>query len=471
VSLRTRIVLAAAYLLTVGVVALEVPLARNVSQRAVSEFQATVLGNAAIVAAQVADEVARSGSDPDRPPDPPARLARVVAENARAVEGRIVVTDALGRALADSEGRAPVGSSFLSSEREEFVVALRDGQIDTRRRFSDTAGEELLLVTVPVTSEDRVVGAVRVSNSLAEVREGVLRSWIGLGAIGAAVVVVGVGLAWVLAGSLARPVSELEEVAVRLGEGDLDARARPEGPREVRTLARSFNRMAAALSANLSAQRDFVANASHQLRTPLTGLRLRLEALEARGGPVAEEARKMRGELDRLAGLVEDLLELARASSAESTGSHVDLAAVAREAVDRWAAPAAEAGKTIRLLAAPVPPVWANPGDLGHVLDNLIENAIRYTPAGTEIVVEAGDGEGGPYLSVADDGPGIPPEDRDRVFDRFYRGRAGRRAGPGTGLGLPIVAELVRRWDGEVRLADAGGTRVEARFPRRIARS
>jgi signal transduction histidine kinase len=110
--------------------------------------------------------------------------------------------------------------------------------------------------------------------------------------------------------------------------------------------------------------------------------------------------------------------------------------------------------------------VWADDGDVAHVLDNLIENAIRYSPAGTNIVVEAANRDGVMALSVEDDGPGIPQEDRDRIFERFYRGSNGRLAGPGTGLGLAIVAELVRRWGGRVRLADGAGTCVEATFPR-----
>ena len=105
------------------------------------------------------------------------------------------------------------------------------------------------------------------------------------------------------------------------------------------------------------------------------------------------------------------------------------------------------------------------------MLDNLIDNALRYAPAGSEVRVETEARDGRAALTVADDGPGIPPAERARVFERFYRGSTGRRAGPGTGLGLAIVAELVRRWDGDVRLVDAPGTRVEAVFPRVPAES
>jgi signal transduction histidine kinase len=110
--------------------------------------------------------------------------------------------------------------------------------------------------------------------------------------------------------------------------------------------------------------------------------------------------------------------------------------------------------------------VWANRDDLAHVLDNLIDNALRYAPTGAEVRVETDVRDGRATLTVADSGRGIPPEDRVRVFERFYRGASGRQAGPGTGLGLAIVAELVRRWDGDVRLLDGPGTRVQATFSR-----
>jgi signal transduction histidine kinase len=109
--------------------------------------------------------------------------------------------------------------------------------------------------------------------------------------------------------------------------------------------------------------------------------------------------------------------------------------------------------------------VWADAGDLAHVFDNLVENALRYAPDGTRVTIEAERRDGHTVLAVADDGPGIPPQDRARIFERFYRGSTGRRAGAGTGLGLAIVAELVERWGGDVRLGEGDGTRVEAAFP------
>ena len=222
--------------------------------------------------------------------------------------------------------------------------------MDVRQRHSDTLGEELLLVTVPVTDRGEVIGAVRVSAPMGEVDESVRSSWLALGLIGLAVVAAGLVLAWILAGTIARPVEKLRAAAGRLGRGDLDARVEPEGPREIDELGRSFNRMAGELSSNLAAQRDFVANASHQLRTPLTGIKLRLEAIQAEGGAAAEQAAKAEAELDRLSGLVDDLLALARAAADQAPGESVDLGEAVRAAGRRWAQPAAEAGHELAVV-------------------------------------------------------------------------------------------------------------------------
>jgi signal transduction histidine kinase len=456
VSFRTRLVLAAAYLLAAVVIALAVPLALNVDRRATSELESDVVANAAVLAGRVSYLVPQGDTE---------RIAELVDDATVGDRARTVVVNGRGRLLADTQG-APVGEEFATAARPEFEAALGGGRLDVRERRSDTLDEDLLLVTVPITAGGgRVVGALRVSAPLGEVDATVRSSWLALLLIGLAVVAAGLVLAWLLAGSMARPVKKLGTAAGRLGRGDLGARVEPEGPREIESVGRSFNRMADALSANLAAQRDFVANASHQLRTPLTGIKLRLEAIRGEGGPAAEEAAKAEAELDRLSALVDDLLALARASSEEATGETVDLAEAASAAARRWEEPAASAGHELVLGDRRSGHVWAARADVAHILDNLIENAIRYTPHGTTVTIATGRSGRTSELVVSDTGPGIPPMDRERIFERFYRGADGRSAGPGTGLGLAIVAELAERWDGRVELLDGPGTRVRASFP------
>jgi signal transduction histidine kinase len=454
VSFRARLVLAAAYLLAVVVVALAVPLALSVDRRATSELESDVVADATVLSGRVADLVRIDATN---------QLEAVVAAATVGPAARTVVVDLDGVVLADTAGTA-AGTQFASPERPELRVGL-DGSVDVRQRHSDTVGDELLLVTVPVTDRGDVIGALRVSAPMGEVESSVHSSWIALALIGIAVVAAGLVLAWILAGSMARPVEKLRAAAGRLGRGDLDARVEPEGPQEIDELGRSFNRMADELSANLAAQRDFVANASHQLRTPLTGIKLRLEAIRAEGGDAAAEAGKAEAELDRLSALVDDLLALARAVGDRSPGEVVDLAETARSAARRWAEPAAEAGHDLHVHDGDGGRIWAAPADLAHILDNLLENAIRYSPGGSRIEVELERNGNRAGFVVSDTGPGIPPEERARVFERFYRGGGGRSAGPGTGLGLAIVAELAERWDGTVELLAGPGTRVRASFP------
>lgn len=460
-SFRARLVLAAAYLLATVVIALTVPLALNIDRRATSELESDVVANATVLSGRVANLVIEGDTE---------RLVDVLAAATVGDGARTVVVNDAGILLADTDASAQAGEQFATEERPEFAAASA-GQIDVRQRHSDTLDEDLLLVTVPVTDRGDVIGALRVSTPMTAVDTSVRSSWLALLLIGIAVVGAGLVLAWILAGSMARPVEKLRTAAGRLGRGDLDARVDPEGPQELDELGQSFNRMAGALSSNLNAQRDFVANASHQLRTPLTGIKLRLEAIRSEGGAAAEEAAKAEAELDRLSALVDDLLSLARASSEEAVAEPVDLGEAIRAAQRRWAEPAATAGHDLALADGQGGRILAAPADVAHILDNLIENAIRYSPTGAQITVGTERGEGGPALLVTDTGPGIPADERERVFERFYRGADGRSTGPGTGLGLAIVAELAERWGGRVELLDGPGTRVRASFPAAAADS
>jgi signal transduction histidine kinase len=462
VSFRARLVLGAFYVLTAVVLALVIPLALTVERRAESDFRSAVLGDAAILAARVADLVPDASATPGGRAH--RRVATLVEESAGDRARRIVVVDAQGRVLADSVGRARRGAFYATEARPELRTALFGGRIDTRTRGSDTLGEELLLVTVPVVDRERVAGAVRVSAGTEEIASGVRASQLRLAALGAAAIAAGLVLAWLVALPLTRQIRSLSSASTRLGRGELDARAAEDGPRELAALAGSFNRMAASLGGSIEAQREFVANASHQLRTPLTGMRLRLEAIRNEGGFAGEQAAKAEADLERLSAIVDDLLALAGASSREATAGPVDLVAVAREAAGRWRPAAEAAGKRIELETHGDPVAWANSDDVAHALDNLVDNAIRYAPQGTEVRIRAERSNGAASLLVADSGPGIPEEERARVFERFYRGAAGRTAGPGSGLGLAIVAALVERWGGDVRLLEGPGTRIEAAF-------
>jgi signal transduction histidine kinase len=211
-----------------------------------------------------------------------------------------------------------------------------------------------------------------------------------------------------------------------------------------------------------------VGNASHQLRTPLTGLRLRLEAaaLKARDPELRAELEAGEREVERLARTVSTLLVLARDGERAPTTATTSLAAAADAAVARWSAVADHQDRDLRANEAPDVAAEVSEEDLAVVLDNLISNALRHAPSGGEVVLDWGrDGERA-WVAVSDDGRGFAPGDADRAFERFYS-RSSGNDGEGTGLGLAIVRTLVERWGGQVRLQNRlqGGAFVFVRLP------
>jgi signal transduction histidine kinase len=224
--------------------------------------------------------------------------------------------------------------------------------------------------------------------------------------------------------------------------------------------------MARRLDRLLAEQREFVADASHQLRTPLTALRLRLENLQsaAATGEDEEALGAAIEETNRLAALVADLLQLARAEESAAPEA-VDLVALATDRVDTWSA-VADVTQVRLDLDAPAGPVLASsvPGGVEQILDNLIDNAVEVAPPGSRVSVSISRGTATHELVVGDDGPGLSAEDKERALERFWR--ADRQA-PGTGLGLPIAAALAKASGGSLELRDgpSGGLAVRVTLP------
>jgi signal transduction histidine kinase len=305
---------------------------------------------------------------------------------------------------------------------------------------------------------------VRITESTDDFHAHARRTILGLVAIGAGGLVAGLLVAFVLAGSLSRPLGRLAAAAHRLGAGDLSARAGAVGGgREMAELAETFDGMAARLEASARQQREFAANASHQLRTPLAGMKLRLEAAAA-DAPEAARAHieAAEREVNRLTGIVQQLLVSAR--EREDSAATVDVDEAVRRAIARWEAAASSRGSSLAVEGA-AGVARGEPADVDQMLDNMIDNALSYAPGPVRIVAGAADGL--VTLAVVDSGPGIAPEDLGRVTERFYRGRG--VAPGGSGLGLAIVRELAERWGGGVAVESGGGvTRVEVRLERAV---
>lgn len=462
--MRRRLVVAFLLLTAVVLAALEVPLALGYAERQEEQLEARIQRDAFAIAAFAEDTLEGHG-DVD---------LGEFAENYQARTGaRVVITDADGVAVADSDPlrQDEVNRDFAS--REEFAEALA-GNVATGVRSSETLGAELIYAAVPVASSGQVFGAVRVSYPLDEVDERVHRYWLALGGVAAISLLAAGLLAFLLARWVTQPLLDLEETAGSLGAGDLEARARIDrGPPEVRSLARSFNDTAARLAELVVAQEGFVADASHQLRTPLTALRLRLENLvDECPEPERDDLLAAQEEVGRLTRLVDGLLTLARAErlSAVATAEAVDLDGVLVERAGVWSPVADEQGVALRAEPGGLT-VSATPDRLAQVIDNLVANALDACSEGAVVRLWAEAGRAGFVdLHVTDSGPGMTEEQRQHAFDRFWRAPGASDSGlGGTGLGLAICRKLIVADGGEIELGDApgGGLDVVLRLPAR----
>jgi signal transduction histidine kinase len=431
--------------------ALELPLGLSFANAEHRRLTSQVQTDAYALALRVGEAMA------DSPPT--EGLPRLTRLFHRQTGMRAVVVDAGGRVVAATGAHEPNPGQDLS-RRSEIAAAARGRQSTGERPLPSG---QVLSVTVPVLSSNDAVGAVRVSAPLGVVAERTRDHWLLLAGLGGVVAMVVLLVSVLLARSFTRPLAALDAGAARLGEGDLAARVDvPDDPPELHGLARSFNATAARLETLVLAQQAFVADASHQLRTPLTALSLRLENLEEEGSDFrVEDLQGARTEVRRLARLVDGLLTLARAEDAAAPTTDIDVSAVLAGRRDAWEAVAVERG--VRLEAdTEAPGVRSVPGRLEQILDNLLSNALDVAPAGTAVTMTAARAGAKVRLEVADAGPGMTPEQRARAFDRFWRAEPSRRDRGGFGLGLAIVGRLVAADGGTVQLGDApqGGLSV-----------
>ena len=449
-STRALLLSAMAYLLILALVAFGVPLAIGYTKRVRSEVRTQARSQANIVAIS-ADPLVEAGSR--------ARLRVLVRGAARSVRRRGLIVDGAGRVLADSGGTATEGRSSASQPGRRGASQCERVQVE---RTSPPRDERLLVTAVPIDGADPT-GAVRITQDTKAVRRAVWRNIAGLLLVSLAVLALGLGIAVLLARKLSDPVRRLQGAAEQVADGDLETHVAEEGPREQQALARSFNTMTERVSRALRGQQDFVADASHQLRTPLAGLRLRLEGAQAASTPADADRHLVAAtaELDRLSLMIDELLLLSRTGEHDAPGDVLDLGAASAAAQERWAPALRDRDQTLTVsIEAAAAEVFAAQVDVDRALDVLIENASRYSPEGTTVSIICHE----TMLEVTDEGPGLSDEDAAHVFDRFTRGGVGRRSGPGTGLGLPIAQELIGRWGGQVTLENRPGGGAVARL-------
>ena len=438
-------------MLLLAVVSLSVPLALRFSALVNQEVSSQARAQANLVEATAAHLLTPLTAGNKR------ELAVLAHAASRSLVGRVIVVDGAGVVLADSGDAATIGTNYATVSRPEFARALAGHRYQAERP-SHLLKQVLLVTAVPIRSGAHTIGAVRITQLVSAIHSAVRRTIIELGAIGLIVLALGLGAGALIAGQIVRPLRRLERVARQIAGGDLTARAAVEGSSEQRSLGESFNEMTDRIVRLVDSQRDFVADASHQLRTPLTALRLRLDETRAAGvsGDAARELDAAATEVKRFAQIIDELLVLSRAGERELPGERVDLDELAARALERWHRSADERKITLQhVLAEPGAVVWCAPADVERALDALVENALRYAPPDSTVTLVVRSSA----VEVLDAGPGISDDERELVFERFHRGRAGRAGPPGTGLGLPIARELARQWGGEVTLANrpAGG--------------
>jgi signal transduction histidine kinase len=272
--------------------------------------------------------------------------------------------------------------------------------------------------------------------------------------------VLSVAIGWWVAGRALRPVEAITTTTREITATDLSRRIPTSGPPdELHTLAETINGMLERLETAFRAERTLVEDVSHELRNPVAVISANVEAVLGNEQSTPEERRDATAVVTRATGrmsrLLEDLLATARKRSSAFVDREVDLAGLTRDVVDEFVLLAAERGLRLELRMAAGPVVYADPASLDRALSNLLSNAVRLAPPGSVVTVAGGSRQGWAWVAVRDEGPGIPEEERGRVFDRFHRGPG--EQGQGSGLGLSIARQIVESHEGRLVLADRSG--------------
>ncbi|MFI1989660.1 ATP-binding protein [Actinoplanes sp. NPDC020271] len=468
--MRRRLAVSYGLLLVAVLLALAVPLAVTSLRRNSERIAADRLADA-VYLASVAEPALRTGQSRTLL----ATLRRYgelygISADVVDMDGRVVTAlEALGEPSGTEPGTVvaftahQAGASVLG--RADISAAMRralaGGQVggDTRIWPWDDSS---LVVAVPVSSNGEVIGAVVTVSPTGRLRSATVREWLMWSAAGLVVLagcaLMAAGLArWTL-----RPVSALDAAAQTLAAGEYAVRVPADsGPAELRGLGSAFNHMAERVSDVMVRQQAFVAQASHQLRNPLTTLLLRLEALEEEA--LTEQGRSEHRfaveEVDRLRRMIEALLILARSECGGDRVETVDAVAVAAARVRDWQPVARARDVTVRLDAPPgAVPVCSVPTGLEQTLDTLLDNAVKFGARTVTVLVTGG---ARPRVTVADDGPGLNAEQLSRANERFWRAASVQNI-DGHGLGLSIATTLTEAAGGTLRLgaAEDGGLAV-----------
>ncbi|GAB1640747.1 ATP-binding protein [Krasilnikovia sp. MM14-A1259] len=440
--MRRRLMIIYLLLLSMVLIALEVPLAVSLTNSETDRVQADRLADATRFASLAAPAM-RTGE-----------LESLIDEMRRYHELYDVGTMLVDQ---DQQVLSVFGSPLEDTDSAETAMrgALAGREVGTPNTLWPWSSRDLV-VAVPVSDGGAVLGIVLTASPTGHNRRVIVSTWLELSLVGLLAVVACFIAAHRLAGWVLRPVTRLDAAAHDIAAGDNDARVPPAvGPPELRRLSTTFNEMADAVADALERQRSFVAHASHQLRNPLTVLRLRLEDL---GEHMEQDHARADHEItlaetDRLADVLDGLLALAQAERGRHSVEVVDAVALT---LDRWVAwlPLTERRDIDLVTLVPEEAQYARlvATALDQSLDALIDNALKFTPAGGRVEVEVASRDGGVEVTVRDNGPGMTEEQCRLATERFWRAPDKQNV-DGAGLGLSIVMVLVEASGGRFALA------------------
>lgn len=416
--IRTRLIVWMLVAVGVAVLLLGVPLAAAARQWAYNEELSELREQAGVV------ERVLDGRAPEQ-------LGMSVAITALALDARLSVLDERGRVFRDSLGVAP-GTQF----NDPVVAAARQGSAGAQ-----VLGDQMVAAVPGEVSTARVI--IRLARPDDDVAARVGPVWLAIAALGLAALAAGAALASWRARQLAEPLEALATSASNLGQGDFSQRAPRSGVVEIDRIAGALDATADRLRAALQRSASFTADASHQLRTPLTALRLDIEALAVEMGASHPLLDAAEAEIDRLDATITELLELADAAAEPG---RVDLRALVLERLDAWRTLADAAGRAVRVSRGPVPAVRARPGAVGQALQVLLDNALVHGSGDVTVWLEAVSRQDRSWvrLCVGDEGEGVQPDDLHN----------------GGGRGLSLARSLIAAEGGRVVVDDIHGNRV-----------
>jgi signal transduction histidine kinase len=389
-----------------------------------------------------------------RDPSGGRSLDALISSYAQGIGGRVTLVDPQLNVTLSSDSAVPTHVQETHSE----LLAARNGTPQAAIRWDEWSKQERLFVAVSVAERGQTFGFVQVSIPTGPIYAEMRQTWLTFLIFGGVVLLVTIAASTLIARQIAVPVLKLTATSEQIAAGRLDERVSPEGPNEIRRLGVAFNQMAERVQEMIAQQRAFVDNAAHELRSPLTSLRLRIEMLQTRGKNDVELTQRYLGQMEREVGylqrLVDHLLALASVENSDHAApkTPLDLARILYDVTDEMSEVAQQAGLTLQTdIPEHLPAMEANAEQMNSMIRNLIDNAIKYTRRGGAITLTAKSARDEIEIRVADTGIGIPVEALPRIFDRFYRVDTARsRNGGGAGLGLSLVRSIAEAHGGHV---------------------